>query len=168
VNLETVLVDWVAKYGVETVLERVVGHGPSACDPLATRGKRVVVARDDRPLETAMFDLVVVHGDEEPDAGEWRARLVGLAKRASKLFVVETRNPRPPSRIARLIGASNGAAPWGSTAALAPVLWDIGRVREHVFLGAASDARSAPRHAFAIDVTPRTPQARRKVRLGVV
>jgi hypothetical protein len=173
VTLETLLVAWAAKYDVETVLERIVGRGAPVCDPLATRGKRVVVARDDAPPETPSFDLVVVHGDEDP-SGDWRQWLSALAKRASKLLVVETKNPRPRSLIARITGASNGEPSWGSTAALAPVLWELGRVREHAFLDAPPGAtrkeaaRTATRHAFVIDVTPRTPQARRKLRLGVV
>ena len=64
-------------------------------------------------------------------------------------------------------------APDGRTEALAPVLWEIGRVREHMFLevpplGLRAPRlvrRVAPQHAFVIDVTPRTPQARRRLRL---
>ncbi len=159
-TLEALLVAWAAKYDVETVLERIVGRGTSVCDPLATRGKRVVVVRDDANVETAAFDLVVVHGDE-PTTSDWRTWLAAIGKRAAKLVVVEAPNPRQPSRIARWMGATSGAGSWGATSSLAPVLWEIGRVREHAVLDTAA------RHAFVIDVTPRTPQARRKVRLGL-
>ena len=65
--------------------------------------------------------------------------------------------------------------------ALARVLWQIGRVREHAYLGlprlAGASAivqvpagvlvrRTARWHVFVVETAPRTPQARR--RLGVV
>jgi hypothetical protein len=75
------------------------------------------------------------------------------------------------------------------TLSLAPVLWELGRVREHEYLvipralemlnrltdDAASSAvlrgplgamvrRTAMLHAFVVDLAPRTPQARRRLR----
>jgi hypothetical protein len=176
VKLESLLATWAARYEVETVLERIVGSASSVCAPLVARGGRVTVARDDSMPEGAIYDLVVVQADEAPVVNggvAWREWLTALAKHAAKLVVVETANPPRPSVLARILGAPRDASSWGGTAALAPVLWDLGRVREHAFLD-VPDGMSrkkatlvASRHAFVIDVTPRTPQARRK-RLGTV
>ena len=141
-------------------------------------------------------DLVLVHGGAL--TGDWQAALASLSKHAVKLVIVVVDNPRawpaqarsllsrvagrggkegkgdPPSGENGANGHTHAHASWGKTAELAPVLWEIGRVREHVFLdvpplGLRSPAlapRLAPRHAFVIDVTPRSPQARRRLRLG--
>jgi hypothetical protein len=205
VNLAALLEAWVAKYDVETVLERIVGPGASpACAALAARGKRVVAVVDDRssasgvraaygasaevrvaggdPAELPKSDLVLVHGARIE--GDWRAALTELGAHATKLVVVVVENPgawpaRARSLLARVTG-ENGAGHdpasegWGRTAALAPVLWAIGRVRDHAYLDVPPlgvraprlAARVAPLHAFVVDVTPRTPQARRKLRLA--
>jgi hypothetical protein len=134
-------------------------------------------------------DLVLVHGGAL--SGDWQAALASLSKHAVKLVMLVVDNPRAwPAQARSLlssVGGSwvkrsngeaenglNGHASWGKTSELAPVLWEIGRVREHVFLdvpplGIRSPSlapRLASRHAFVIDVTPRSPQARRRLRLG--
>jgi hypothetical protein len=156
-----------------------------------------VAGNDD--VELPKSDLVLVHGGAPHD---WQSTLTALSKHATKAMIVVVANPRAwpaqaRSFLARMKemtnpgnggGAPNGASAattngasgqaersWGDTAELAPVLWEIGRVREHAFLdvpplGIRSPKlapRLAPRHAFVIDVTPRTPQARRRLRLGV-
>ncbi|MGO8996492.1 MAG: hypothetical protein ACLQVI_24520 [Polyangiaceae bacterium] len=146
----------------------------------------VRIAGEDADLPKA--DLVVVHGGARPgDWRDWRASLLELGKLASKLVVVCTRNPEAwnvevSSLLARLPGLpppaddASGDAGWGRTRALAPVLWEIGRVKEHAFLDVPPLGQRAPRlarrlapsHAFVVDVTPRTPQARRRVRLETV
>jgi hypothetical protein len=164
--LDALLAAWALKFEVSTVLERIVGPGPSVCEVLVKQGNRVTVARDDARPSGDLFDLVVVQGPGRPAAEDrWRNWLVGIAKHASKLLVVETPNLRP-SLLDRLVGGSKRETSWGSTEALAPVLWEIGRVREHASLDAAA-REPAARHAFVVDVTPRTPQARRKLRLGM-
>lgn len=139
-----------------------------------------VAGNDDALLPKS--DLVLVHGSTPP--GDWHATLAALAKHATKLVIVVAENPLAwPAQARALLekrGRANGAnganghSGWGKTAALAPVLWEIGRVREHAFLDVPAiglrspklAARLAPRHAFVVDVTPRSPQARRRLRLG--
>jgi hypothetical protein len=149
-----------------------------------------VAGNDDVVLPKS--DLVLVHGGAPLD---WQSTLTGLSKHATKLFIVALDNPLAWPAQARSLAerfgitravpgrattGSAGRSGWGRTADLAPVLWEIGRVREHAFLdvpplGARSAGlvglghvgpRLAPRHAFVVDVTPRTPQARRRLRLG--
>ncbi len=163
-KLAAVVASWAAKYDVESVLEYVVGPGSSACDALATRGVRVMTCRDGERAPEVRADLVVVHG-RAPDARAWRQWLAEVSKHASKLVIVATPDPgqSSPARLRRManavLGRSDEAPEWGTTSALAPVLWEIGRVREHERLEGKA-------HAFVVDVTPRTPQARRKLRLA--
>jgi hypothetical protein len=191
------------KYEVQTVLERAVGRTtPPACAALVAQGKSIVTIVDanasgervraaygqradvrvagNDDVELPRSDLVLIHGGR-PE-GDWQDALAKLAKYAAKLVVVAADNPhlwsvRARSLFARMTGDGNGESgrpAWGTTAELAPALWEIGRVREHAFLDAPPlGERSArllssvaPRHAFVVDVTPRTPQARRRLRLG--
>jgi hypothetical protein len=141
-----------------------------------------VAGNDD--VELPKSDLVLVHGGAPRD---WQSTLAQLAKHATKAMIVVVDNPRAWPAQARSflawVKGSNGAhapfahAPlgWGDTAELAPVLWGIGRVREHAFLDVPPlgvraprlARRLAPQHAFVVDVAPRSPQARRRLRLGV-
>jgi hypothetical protein len=207
VNLEELLDLWTSpsKFETQTVLERVIGRATApACAALAAQGKSIVTVVDaDASTERirAVYglkadvriagnddvvlpksDLVLVHGGAL--TGDWRTALASLAKNASKLVIVVVDNPlawaaQSHSLMAKLTGANgtNGSKDWGRTADLAPVLWELGRVREHLFLdvpplGSSSPfasrlaPRLAPRHAFVVDVTPRSPQARRRLRLG--
>ncbi len=165
-NLSSLVAFWAERYDVETALECILGDAPTACDALATRGIRVTTFRHGQPLglADAHVDLVVVHGIAAPPH-EWRAWISSLATKATKLVVVGAPDPdlARGATVARLVGRALGRGPvrgsWGATCARAPVLWDIGRVREHERTGGGS-------HAFVIDVTPRTPQARRKLRLA--
>ena len=164
VALGELVATWAAKYEIETALEHRLGPGPSACDALATRGVRVMTWREGERSPDLRADLVVLHGGA-PDARAWREWLADASKYASKLVIVAAPAPAR-SRQARLrrianalLGRPREAAGWGTTSALAPVLWEMGRVREHARL--PGDA-----HAFVVDVTPRTPQARRKLRLA--
>ena len=151
-----------------------------------------VAGNDDVVLPKS--DLVLIHGGKPRD---WQATLAALGKLATKVLIVVAENPSAWPLQARafidLVTGGNGAkagarangstapAPWegwGRTSELAPVLWEIGRVREHEFLDvpplaarSPSLVRFAPRlaaeHAFVVDVTPRSPQARRRLqRLG--
>jgi hypothetical protein len=199
VSFGALLDEWAAKYDVRTALERVIGRSePPSCAALVARGVTVAAIVDDAAgadhvraaygaktdvriagrtdAEPAKSDLVVVHG-EAPE-GDWRAALLALGAHAAKLVVVGVENPgtwraEARSLLARVSGRVNGGSGWGRTEALAPVLWEIGRVREHVFLDVPPLGlrapklvrRVAPLHAFVVDVTPRTPQARRRLRL---
>jgi hypothetical protein len=102
-----------------------------------------------------------------------------LAPLARKALVVVVRNPE------NLLRRGAGC----DTVALAPALWSVGRVRDHAFLAIPAAIRLAmaawqrspvgevfhapvsrvvrqasPLHAFVVDTTPRTPQARRHLR----
>lgn len=125
---------------------------------------------------------LVVSLDASPQAGNLDRRLRSLAALARKVLVLIVPNPerirwRPAER------GNHG------TIALARVLWEVGRVREHDYLdipravaalarlpGDAVSAgalrgpigavvrRAARLHAFVVDTAPRTPQARRRLR----
>jgi len=125
--------------------------------------------------------MVVSFGAPANGAG-WEGTLRAFARQADKLVVVVVGNPDR-------IGAPPGERVNGGTLSLAPLLWEVGRVREHEYLciprivsilgrlrsdsvssvalhgplGAAV-RRSARLHAFVVDVAPRTPQARRRLR----
>lgn len=122
---------------------------------------------------------MVVSFDARRFVPQWQDYVSALARAARKVLVVVLPNPN------RLL--SRGSPLGSKTSDLAQVLWSLGRVREHAYLGAASwvlalqgaPAQSivqspagvtvrlaAPLHAFVVDTAPRTPQARR--RLGVV
>ncbi len=150
-----------------------------------------VAGNDDVVLPKS--DLVVLHGGKPLDC---LSTLASLGKLATMALIVVTENPDAWSARARVLlgrlrsanGANGAAHPanaadaalrsgWGRTSELAPVLWAIGRVRDHEFLdvpplaaGSPSLVRFGPRlaghHAFVVDVTPRSPQARRRLRLG--
>jgi hypothetical protein len=201
-DLETLLELWATKYEVGSVLERAVGRGtPLACAGLAARGTSMVVVVDDTAdagrvqaaygakadakvagkddADLPKSDLVLVHGGPLEGASNWPETLTALGKHATKLIVVAVDNPgawsaQARALMARVTHGPNGHGGWGRTDALAPVLWALGRVREHAFLdvpplGVRSPklaSRVAPRHAFVVDVTPRSPQARRRLRLS--
>jgi hypothetical protein len=112
-------------------------------------------------------DLVVSFDAPAHGAG-WEAYFAALARRAEKSLLVVVRNAERPGQ---------GTAP--DTSAIARVLWQVGRVRQHVYLGvprffASADVvpvpagllvrRTARLHAFVVDTAPRTPQARRRLR----
>jgi hypothetical protein len=114
------------------------------------------------PLEPA--DLVMVH-DALAQAGDWRAYLRKLAGLARKVLVLLAPNPQS------VLGWGREAS-LGSTTTLAPVLWELGRVREHTYVDvpwgldrapASVLVRAARSHAFVVDVRPRTRQARRRM-----
>jgi hypothetical protein len=104
-----------------------------------------------------------------------------LARASRKALVVVVRNPER-------VGHRGGG---GDTLRLARELWSVGRVRDHAYLavppwasmlvaasrGVAPAAvahapvhalvrRVAPLHAFVVDTVPRTPQARRHLRVA--
>ncbi len=131
------------------------------------------------PVERREADLVVwcaARGAPTVDVP-----IAGLARAARKALVLVVRNPE------RVGHRGEG----GATVDLAPELWSVGRVREHVYLPvprwaaalaavsrgvAPADVapapvsallrRLAPLHAFVVDTTPRTPQARRHLRVA--
>jgi hypothetical protein len=116
---------------------------------------------------------VIVSVDAPSRVPGWAEHLLALGRRARKALVVIVSNPERawPLR-------PDGADP----IELARVLWEAGRVKERAYLavpalvaalggGEARHAsvrllvrRSARWQAFVVDVTPRTPQARRRLR----
>jgi hypothetical protein len=151
-----------AGLGAATVMADV----PLAPGPVGSTEVRVVLP-DTAAESTDRVDLVVSFDAPGRGAG-WEGYLIALARRAEKALLVFVRNADRPGQ---------GTSP--DTPALARVLWQVGRVREHVYLGlprliAATDVvhvpagvlvrRTARLHAFVVDTAPRTPQARRKLR----
>ncbi|HEY2509240.1 MAG TPA: hypothetical protein VGI39_00155 [Polyangiaceae bacterium] len=201
-SFASLLEQWAARYEVTTVLER--GLGPSvrpACASFAARGNAIFAVVDDGSSAEAVraaygpkakvhlqgdegelpkSDLVVIHGDHP--GGDWRHELAAFGSHASKLVVVSVPNAGAwQAQARRLLARARGEEVpredgWGRTEALAPVLWSIGRVREHAYVDVPSVGDRAPKlvhrvaggHVFLVDVTPRTPQARRKIRLQTV
>lgn len=192
---------WADAYGVTSALEAPVATSrvPGVCCVgLAFRGVRVVAAvaseADARAARAAYAgaphaevrvardllalprcDLVLSY-DTLSRAADWRAELAALAARAQRVLVVVV--PHPRAGIDRI---TRGVLPAVCrTEVLAPALWEVGRVREHVYLdgdfpgrgalgsiasalSARLDAHLARLHAFVVDTTPRTPQARRRL-----
>jgi hypothetical protein len=151
-----------ASYGAVTVLtDEELGDGGGD-----SRAMRLVPPWAWTPdIEPA--DLVVSFDASTRGAG-WEEYLTRLAKRAKKALLVFAPNTER-------VGWPTGL----STTALARVLWQLGRVREHAYLGlprvmGASEVVQAPAgmlvrrtartHVFVVDTAPRTPQARRRLR----
>jgi hypothetical protein len=139
---------WQLEYGAESVLH-VAGPGEA--------------------LEPA--DLVVAH-DSLAAVPDWRAYLRQLAALATKVLVVVVPNPQSVGTAAARILGRGVEVSLGRTASLAPVLWELGRVREHTYFDVPAGLGRMPRavvvraarlHAFVVDVRPRTPQARRRL-----
>jgi len=151
-----------AAYGAETVLaDAELGRGAGG-----SRGVRVLPPASWGP-DVRPADMVVSFDAPARGAG-WDEYLLILGKQARKALVVFARN-------AERLGGRSGP----DTAALAGILWQVGRVREHAYLGVprllgASGVVQAPAgrlvrrtarwHAFVVDTAPRTPQARRRLR----
>jgi hypothetical protein len=98
----------------------------------------VEVASADALAGLPSADLVLAYHalDHVPD---WRGYLSTLARRAKKVFVVAVCNPdnwgvsiiRTVARLRRIPGM-DPPEPW-QTKVLAPHLWELGRVKDHVF-----------------------------------
>jgi hypothetical protein len=69
---------------------------------------------------------------------DWRDYLRALRQVAKKVLVVAVRNDESLSFLSQRIGAALGRPAIDSTKALAPVLWDLGHVREHSYLATSS------------------------------
>jgi hypothetical protein len=147
-------------YGASTVLADApmrggVGEG---------RTVHVVLPGEDGPDQPAD---IVVSLDAPGRTRDWQLYLGERAKLARWVLVVFADNAE---RLPRRGGPG--------TTAIAAVLWRLGRVREHAYLGiprvvapgpvqapASALVRwTAPRHVFVVDTAPRTPQARRRLR----
>ena len=148
-DLESVLASWLRTHGVATAWatwddgRRALAAAGFAAEMLgagATEKRDVVLVE-------------VAPGDDE-------AELTRLAGLATKALVAVTPNTR------RVLGLP-------AARTVIPLLWRIGRVRERATLGdggfalgllpSAVRARLSPGEAFFVDVSPRTPQARRKL-----
>lgn len=126
---------------------------------------------------------LVISVDAPRCLSEWRQYLAVLARAARKVLVVIVRNPEQI--------LSRAGPPSRDTRELTRVLWGVGRVREHAYLGVPSWVFAlqhfrgagamqdvvqspagmavrlvAPLHAFVVDTSPRTPQARRRLGLA--
>jgi hypothetical protein len=141
--------------------------GPMLFDSaLLGSGPQAVVPGGELPEHA---DVVVSLDAPERVAG-WQEYLARLARHARQALIVFARNAARPGQ---------GAAPRATD--LAAVLWAVGRVREHAYLGAPrvlapADVvhvpagslvrRCSPFHAFVVDTRPRSPQARRRMRMA--
>jgi hypothetical protein len=146
-------------------------------------GSTLIDADPGGPPPAGRADLVVSF-DAATRAGDWRGRLKSLAGQASKVLVVVGPNP---DRVQ--LGAVAQLAGGREVADVAGLLWELGRVREHAYLvfpravevlaavrGSLAEPdvarapvgalvrRTARLHAFVVDLAPRTPQARRRLR----
>jgi hypothetical protein len=94
-----------------------------------------VVADESAAADLPASDLVLVY-HALPFVNDWRVYLRALAKLARKVLVVATCNPLNWGFTA-VSWASGSPAPdvWRKET-LAPALWEIGRVREHVYFDA--------------------------------
>ncbi|HXX68857.1 MAG TPA: hypothetical protein VEK07_16845 [Polyangiaceae bacterium] len=102
--------------------------------PHASVDVRVVAATEGIECLPAS-DLVLVY-HALPFVGDWRAYLRRLAGLARKVLVVATCNPQNWGFLAvRLVGGVSAPEVW-QTGVLAPALWEIGRVRDHVYFDA--------------------------------
>ena len=94
-----------------------------------------VVADVARVDELPASDLVLVY-HALPFVGDWSAYLLALGGLARKLLIVATCNPRNWGFTAvRWLGGGPAPRVW-ETETLAPALWRVGRVREHVYFDA--------------------------------
>jgi hypothetical protein len=126
---------------------------------------------------------LVVSFDGPAHRPQWEDYVVALSRTARKVLIVIVRNPE--QMFDRM------GHPAGETSNIARVLWSVGRVREHAYLGVPSWVQAlerargrsvaedtlqapvglsvrlaAPLHAFVVDTAPRTPQARRRLGLA--
>ncbi len=105
--------------------------------PRAAVDVRVVVdeARVGEVGELPASDMVLIY-HALPFVDDWRRYLSGVAKLARKVLVVATCNPDNWGFMAvRLVGGVPAPEVWRSET-LAPALWELGRVREHVYFDA--------------------------------
>ena len=120
-------------------------------------------------LPATSFDLVV-SVDAPHRCVDWGARLRQLRSLASRALVVVVENDE---RVGQAGAVSHDV--------LARLLWQLGRVREHVYVDCSRIASrecvvSAPAgrlvratarlRAYVVDTGPRTPQARRRLRVA--
>jgi hypothetical protein len=94
-----------------------------------------IVDDERRVADLPASDMVLIY-HALPFVDDWRSYLRSLAKRARKLLVVATCNPDNWGFTGvRLLGGVEVPEVW-KTQTLAPVLWELGRVRDHVYFDA--------------------------------
>ncbi len=94
-----------------------------------------VVADETSVRDLPPSDMVLVY-HALPFVDDWRSYLATLGKLARKVLVVATCNPDNWGFTAvRWMGRVQAPTVW-QTATLAPALWELGRVREHVYFDA--------------------------------
>jgi hypothetical protein len=112
------------------------------------RNVEVCVADAARLTELPASDLVLVY-QGLPVADDWRSYLRAIAKLARTVLVVVAPNPAHWGfAVAKLLRRARAQEVW-TTEALAPLLWELGRVREHVYFDAPwwPARNAAPRRA---------------------
>ncbi len=132
----------------------------------------LAVADPERAVEQLPQSDMVVAYHALPLVADWRTYLRGVAKLARKVLVVTVCNPdnwgvAAIRFAARLRGRRDLDAPetW-QTAALAPELWGLGRVREHVYFDAPwwPDLQVAPGQTLVDRARQLAGQRRSKLR----
>jgi hypothetical protein len=104
---------------------------------VAPEGRVDVPVVDDeaRVGELPASDMVLVY-HALPFVGDWRTYLATLGGLARKVLIVATCNPHNWGFTAvRWLGGPRAPASW-TTEALAPALWELGRVRDHIYFDA--------------------------------
>jgi hypothetical protein len=150
-----------------------------------TYGATTVMMASREALGGAQPSDLVVSMHAETQAEDWDGYLRSIAVLARKVLVVVGPN-------LERVGARGRVDDPFETVRIAPILWSVGRVREHAYLdvprlvarlagaeqrGTRLDVvqapagalvrRAAPLHAFVVDTAPRSPQARRRLRAVV-
>jgi hypothetical protein len=168
----------------QAALARFVDRVAHGCGASTTRYEPSLEPAASAPERA---DVVVSYDEHEYDVeqgpGGWRVRILDRASRAAKLLIVVLPNP---DRVQLAMRSAGGGA-----RDLVRLLWEIGRVRDHAYLVfpravevlaavegqvVAPDVAQAPvgalvrrtahLHAFVVDTTPRTRQARRRLRIA--
>jgi hypothetical protein len=147
-----------------------------------TYGAKTVMEASPGAIGGAKPSDLVVSVHAETRAEDWDGYLMSIAALARKVLVVIGPN-------LDRVGARCLVDDPFETDRIAPILWSVGRVREHAYLdvpwvvagllgGRGRETRShavqapagvlvrraAPLHAFVVDTAPRSPQARRRLR----
>ncbi len=129
-----------ARAGVRVIT--LVGDEPSAdlaraiyTDAAPGQRAEVRVAKTTIDDKLPASDLVLVYQGLRL-AEDWRSYVHAMAKLASKVFVVVTHNPDNWAVVARDLFRGAPEPDVSRTETLAPVLWELGRVREHVYFDA--------------------------------
>jgi hypothetical protein len=166
--------EWARRCSATTALVYMPAGTRPTPAAFAPNGVKVLFAAPNAK-DPVVSDVVVLWAVLE-EAEDWRALLREAASFAKKLLIAVVSNPRPWEGLLHAGGGRRADSDPRRTAVLAPVLWELGRVRAHDYLAVPAwfermpaeglVARVARLHAFVVDTAPRTPQGRRRLTSG--